>query len=212
MSTVDSKKISSLLQSVGAILTDDHFVYTSGKHGSVYINKDALYPHPEVTAQVCQILAKQCQHLDIETVVAPALGGIILSQWLAYFLSQIKGQEIYGVYAEKDPQRIFTFNRGYDRFVHGKRVLAVEDLTNTGGSVKKVVDVIREFGGQVMGVCVMANRSPKLVNSKLFQAEFIAGTVIPAVAYDAKDCPLCAQGKPINTKVGHGRSYVQSQT
>jgi orotate phosphoribosyltransferase len=204
-------KILDLLQSVGAIYTDDHFVYTSGKHGEVYINKDALYPHTEVTSQVCAELAKQCSHLNIDTVVAPALGGIILSQWLSYHLSQIKDKEICGVYAEKDPIKTFIIGRGYDKFVIGKNVLVVEDLTTTGGSVKKVVDTVREYGGKVVGVCVMVNRDKKLVTSKLFNAPLIVGAQIPAKAWDAEKCKLCQESKPINTQMGHGRKYVQSK-
>lgn len=205
-------KILSLLQSVGAIYTDDHFVYTSGKHGEVYINKDSLYPHTKVTSQVCQILAKKCSDLEIDTVVAPALGGIILSQWISYHLSKIKGKEIYGVYAEKDPVKTFIIGRGYDKFVTGRNVLVVEDLTTTGGSVKKVVDTVREYGGKVVGVCVMVNRDKKLVTSELFDAPLIVGAQVPAKAWDEHKCKLCQENKPINTQMGHGRKYVQSKT
>ena len=204
-------KILNLLQSVQAIYTDDHFVYTSGKHGEVYINKDSLYPHTKVTSQVCKILAQKCSDLDIDTVVAPALGGIILSQWISYHLSKIKGKEIYGVYAEKDAVKTFIIGRGYDKFVKGKNVLVVEDLTNTGGSVKKAVDVVREYGGKVAGVCIMVNRSPKTVTSEMFNATLIVGDTLPAKAWDEKDCHLCKANVPINTQMGHGKKYVQSK-
>ena len=205
-------KILKLLQSVDAIFTDDHFVYTSGKHGEVYINKDSLYPHTKVTSQVCKELAKKCKDLEIDTVVAPALGGIILSQWIAYHLSQIKGKEIYGVYAEKDPVKTFIITRGYDKLVKGKNILVVEDLTNTGGSVKKAVDTVREYGGNVTGVCIMVNRSPETVTSEMFSAPLVVGDVLPALAWDEKDCHLCQKKVPINTSMGHGKKYVQSKT
>ena len=94
-----------ILKKVGAIITDDHFVYTSGKHGSVYINKDALYPHTEETSQVGMLFAKKVEALDIDVVVGPALGGIILSTWTAYHLSSLKHKEILGVYTEKDENK-----------------------------------------------------------------------------------------------------------
>lgn len=203
--------ITNHLKAVGAIFTDDHFVYTSGKHGSVYINKDSLYPHTKTTAKICQILAKKCAHLEIDTVVAPALGGIILSQWISYHLTKLKNKEVFGVYAEKDPIKTFVFTRGYDQFVKGKKVLVVEDLTNTGGSVKKVVDVVREYGGEVVGVCVMANRDPHLAERNLFNAPLIVGTEIPAEAWDEKDCQLCKNNVPINMQMGHGKKYVHSK-
>lgn len=124
----------------------------------------------------------------------------------------MQGKEVFGVYAEKDAEKGFIFSRGYDRFVTGKKVLVVEDLTNTGGSVKKVVDVVREYGGDVVGVCVMANRDPSLESKNLFDAPLIVGTEIPAEAWNADNCHLCKSKVPINTKVGHGKKYVQSRT
>src|SRR5579885_615181 len=141
-----------LLKKTGAILTDDHFVLTSGKHASIYINKDALYPHTQAASAVGHEFAKKIKHLEIDTVVGPALGGIILSQWTAHHLSQIKGREIYGVYTEKAPDGGQIFTRGYDNFVIGKSSLVVEDLTTTGGSAKKVVETIQRAGGKVAAV------------------------------------------------------------
>lgn len=203
-------EIIDLLRSVNAIITDSHFVFTSGKHGDVYIDKDALYPHSGLTARVCKILAEKCEHLDIETIVAPALGGIILSQWLAYYLSEKKKKEIYGIYAEKGPNKTFVFTRGLERFVKSKKVLVVENLTTTGNSAKKVVDLVRENGGQVMGVCVMVNRNPKEVNSQFFGAELVVGEQFKVEAWDADDCPLCKKKIPINTAVGHGKKYLEA--
>src|SRR5215472_574108 len=73
---------------VGAIVRDAHFVYTSGRHGSVYINKDALYVHPEVISVLCQQMAEAYDPNSIDVVVAPVLGGIVLSQWVAHALNQ----------------------------------------------------------------------------------------------------------------------------
>ena len=84
-----STNLLDILQHLGAVLTNDHFVYTSGKHGEVYINKDALYPHTRETSQVGRMLAELilANNLQPEVVVGPALGGIILSQWTAYHFS-----------------------------------------------------------------------------------------------------------------------------
>lgn len=207
-----SAQLLKILKSVNSIFTNDHFVYTTGLHGSVYINKDSLYPHPQETSEVCRILAEKCAQLDIQTVVAPALAGIIVSQWLSFHLSKLKGQEINGVYVEKDPEKTFVFNRGYDKYVAGKKVLVVEDIACTGSSVKKVVDVVREYGGLVQAVGIMVNRNPKLVNDHLFGAPLIVGTELLADAWPAKGCHLCQAKVPINTKMGHGKKFLQSQT
>lgn len=205
-----SQSVVEILKSVGAVLTDDHFVYTSGKHGSVYINKDALYPHTAQTATICQMMAEKCRDLDVEVVAAPALGGIILSQWVAYFLSQLKGKEVLGIYAEKTPDKNFMFSRGYDKLVKGKKVLVLEDLTTTGGSVKKVLDVVVAAGGTVTGVCVMVNRDPEHVNSQSMGVPFLALGELPAEAFDESKMPEELRNRPINTTVGHGKKYLEA--
>src|SRR3989344_2498483 len=135
-------KILDILKETGAIITNDHFVYTSGKHGSVYINKDIVYTHPKKALEVGRLFAKKAKdlNLQIDIVAGPALGGIILSQWTAYQLTKLTNKEILAVYTEKTPDNNQIFKRGYDKIVKSKNVLVVEDLTTTGGSVKKVVD------------------------------------------------------------------------
>lgn len=200
-----------ILKRVRAVLINDHFVYTSGKHGSVYINKDALYPHTRETSEIGKMFAEKFKDKNIEVVAAPALGGIILSQWTAYHLSQLTGKEVLGVYTEKTPDKNQIFTRGYDKLVKGKNVLIIEDLTTTGGSVKKVVNSVKEVGGKIVAVCVMVNRDPKNVTSQVVGAPFSALGTLPAEAYDENKCPLCKKGIPINTSVGHGRKYLTVQ-
>jgi orotate phosphoribosyltransferase len=204
--------IISLLKSVGAILTDDHFVLTSGKHSSKYINKDALYPHTELAAEVGRMFAEKYKDQDIDVVVGPMLGGIILSQWTAYHLTQLKGKEVLSVYTEKDAEgnQIFS-RRGYDRFVTGKNALIVEDLTATGGSVKKVVNTVRSVGGNVIAVVVMVNRDPDNINSDYMEAPYDSLGVFPAEAIEEENCPYCNEGRPINTKIGHGKKYMDAK-
>ncbi|MBI3955936.1 phosphoribosyltransferase [Candidatus Gottesmanbacteria bacterium] len=200
-----------ILKAVGAVLTDDHFVYTSGKHGSVYINKDALYPHTEETSRVGEMFAQKFKDTDIDVVAGPALGGIILSQWTAYHLSLLKGKKVLGVYTEKTPEKNQVFTRGYDRLVKGKNVLVIEDLTTTGGSVRKVVDSVKAAGGNVVAVCVMVNRDPVGVTTEVVGGPFSALGVLKAEAFEEADCPLCQKGIPINTSVGHGKKYLEAK-
>lgn len=204
-------KVVDILKKVGAVITDDHFVYTSGKHGEIYINKDALYPHTAETSEVCRMMAEQFKDKDVEAVVGPALGGIILSQWVAHHLSQMEGKEIFGVYTEKDETDNQILRRGYDQVIKGKKVLVVEDLTTTGGSVKKVVDTIRLAGAEVVAVCVMVNRDPVNVNETTVGAPFVATDILKAQAFDGADCPFCKANRPINTNIGHGKAYLEAK-
>jgi orotate phosphoribosyltransferase len=203
-----------ILKKVKAVLTNDHFVYTSGKHGSVYINKDAVYPHTGETSRIGAMFAEKYKDAGVEVVVAPAIGGTILSQWTAFHLSKLTRREVLSAYTEKDTAQSASaaesnqvLRRGYDKIVQGKNVLVIEDLTTTGISVKKVVASVKAAGGKVSAVCVMVNRDPVHVTSKTVGAPFSALSVLRADAVDEKDCRLCKMGVPVNITVGHGKKY-----
>lgn len=200
-----------LLTKTKAILTDSHFVGTSGRHMPIYINKDALYPHVMATSRMGELFALKNKDLKIDVVAAPALGGIILSTWTAYHLSKLKNKEILGIYTEKTPEKDQVFTRGYDKLITDKNVLVIEDLTTTGGSVKKVVDSVRKIGGNVVGVCVMVNRDPKQVTSETVGAPFSSLAVLEVPSWEEKDCPLCKQNMPINSEVGHGKQFLKEK-
>lgn len=198
-----------VLEDVGAIIQNDHFVLKSGKHASKYINKDALYPHTDLTSQACREIAERTKDLEFDTVVGPALGGIILSQWTAWHLSEIKNKEIFGVYTEKDSNEDQIFTRGYDQLIKGKKVLITEDITSTGGSAKSVMDAVTKAGGEVVGVAVLVNRNPSGVTSEYFGVPFYPLGELVVEVYEESECPMCAEDKPVNVNVGHGRKFVQ---
>ena len=203
------RDIVQILTEVGAILPNSHFVGTSGRHMPAYINKDVLFLHPEQASEVGKLFAQKFKNKNIDIVVAPAVGGTILSQWTAYHLSKLKDKDILGVYTEKTLEKNQIFTRGYERFVKGKNVLVVEDLTTTGGSVKKVIESVKNHGGNVLAVGVMLNRDPQNVNADSIGVPFTALAELEVESYDAKDCPLCQQNVPINTDVGHGRKFLE---
>ncbi|HLD08127.1 MAG TPA: phosphoribosyltransferase family protein [Candidatus Peribacterales bacterium] len=205
--------ILTLLKKADAVITDSHIVGTSGKHMSVYINKDALYPHTEMASEVGLMMAEKFKNAGVEAVVGPMLGGIILSQWTAYHLTRLTGKEVLSVYTEKDADgnQIFS-RRRYDRHVKGKRTLVVEDVTNTGGSAKKVVETVKAAGGIVVALCVMVNRDPKNITSETMGAPFEPLGVLPAEAFEEAECPLCKKGVPINTEVGHGKAFLEKKS
>ncbi len=200
-----------ILKKSNAIITNSHVVLTSGKHSDSYINKDALYPHTQFTSRIGELFAEKHKDLDIDIVAAPALGGIILSQWTAYHLSKMKNREVLGVYTEKDTEKNQVFTRRYDKLVKGKNVLVIEDLTTTGGSVQKVVTSVQNVGGNVIGVSVMVNRNPENVNSEFMGVPFSSLATLQVEAWEEKDCQLCKQNIAINTSVGHGKKYLMEK-
>lgn len=205
------KKILNILKKTNALITDNHFVLTSGRHSPIYVNKDAVYPHTQEASRIGLLFAENFKDFNIDVVAAPALGGIILSQWTAFHLSKLKKKEVLGVYTEKTLEKNQIFTRGYEKFVKGKNVLVIEDLTTTGASVKKVIASVKEHGGKIVAVGVMVNRDPKNVNSKTMGEKFYALAELFVESYDKDNCPLCKKRIPINTDVGHGKKFLESR-
>ena len=207
---MNKQEILEALAKIQAVITDSHLVYTSGKHGSTYFNKDAIYPHTELTSQLCAEIAKHFADYGVEVVIAPAVGGIILSQWVAYHLTQMTDREVLGVYAEKDGDG-FVIKRGYDKLSTSKKVLIVEDILTTGGSVKKVIDTARGIGANIVGLGVLCNRGGITAQDISNPPELFSLINVNFDAWDEADCPLCAKAVPVNVDVGHGRKYVQGK-
>lgn len=192
-----------ILSATGALITGSHVVYTSGRHGSAYVNKDAVYPHTARVGELCRLLAESARALGPEVVCGPALGGIILSQWTAHHLGAL------AVYAEKLPQGGLALRRGYDRLVEGRRVLVVEDVVNTGGSVRDTVGTVRAAGGEVVAVAALCNRGGVAADD-LDVPAVLSLVDVALDSWDAAACPLCRDGIPVNTDVGKGREFLAS--
>lgn len=207
-----------LLKSLGAIITDDHIVYTSGRHGEMYVNKDALYPHVADTMTLCLGMAELFASGIIDAVVAPALGGIVLSQHVAFHFSMLAGREVLAVYAEKDeaepgkaPPKTFHFSRGYDELVRGRRVLVVEDILTTGESVRNVVELVRKTGGEPIGVAALCNRGG-VTAEQIGVKELKSLINVTFSSWEERECPFCLeQSRPINTRIGKGRAFLEQR-
>ncbi len=117
-------KAREILASVDAVIENDHFVYTSGLHGRAYVNKDAVYPFTGKTSALCLEIATHFSKSDIEAVLAPAIGGVALTQWVASHLSELTGREVLALYAERSESVIVATNPSetYIRVKYGKVV------------------------------------------------------------------------------------------
>ena len=201
------EKVVQILARLGAVIDKSHLVYTSGKHGSAYINKDAIYPHTAETSHLCELLALEFVADGIEVVIAPAVGGCILSNRVAEHLTRWGAdEEVLGVYADKDGDG-FVIKRGYDKLVVGKRVLVVEDVLTTGGSAKKVIEAVRAIGGHVIGLGALCNRGG-ITKEDMTVPKLFALLNVRLDTWDEADCPLCQHDVPINTDVGEGRKFL----
>lgn len=184
-----------------------HFVFVSGLHADTYINKNALYPYTHEISALCRAVAERFVGRGIDAVVAPATGGIILSTWVAFHLTELEGREVYSVYADKDGEG-FAIKRGYNDLIKGKKVLVVEDLVTTGGSVKKVIEEARRVGAEVVAAVAIVNRGNVTKEMIANPPEFVSMLTVQMDQWPESECDLCERGIPINTDVGHGKDYL----
>jgi orotate phosphoribosyltransferase len=189
------------LDRVGAILLDRHFVYKSGKHGSGYINMDPLFPDVALVLAIGAELARPFAD-EFETVASPATGGVVL----AFATAEQAGEDVAAVWADKR-EGGFAFERaGFVGHLTGKRVLVVEDLLTTGGSVVGVCREVERHGGALVGVSAICNRGGVTAEQLgVPRLEALAAVSFEAVAEGA--CPLCAAEVPIVEDIGHGARY-----
>jgi orotate phosphoribosyltransferase len=169
----------------GAILKG-HFLLTSGLHSPVYWEKFRILQYPEYTGQLCQMIADHYRAADIQVVAGPTTGGIILAFEVARRLG------VRSVYAEKKgKERIFRRSLTINP---SERVLVVDDILTTGGSVERVLAAVEKLSGNVVGVGILVDRS----NGKLdFGVPFFSCLRTETVTYEPSACPLCAAGVPL---------------
>jgi orotate phosphoribosyltransferase len=200
-----------ILHAARAILANDHFVYISGDHGSGWIDKDSIFVDLRHTARLGELLAAAVGNLNVEIVCGPATGGLIASQWTAYALG------LPAVFAEHDSPRAaaelrgrFAFHRGYDRRLAGKRALVVDDIVNTGHSIRQTIEAARACGANVVAAAALVDRgNVQPADLGVTEYRFLLEYDIPS--WPAAGCELCRRGVPVNTQFAHGQDFLDAQ-
>lgn len=187
----------------GAVLVDKHFVYKSGKHGSGYIDPDRILPSMGSMQRYCRSLATPFMKDNVDVVVAPAVGGIVLAVLTASWLGNWFVREVGAVWADKDGDT-YSFERaGFDEQVTKRRVLVVDDLLTAGTSIKGTIAAIAPYHPQIVGAAVLVNRGGVTAEDLgVPRLESLASVDFEAV--DSGQCQLCKQRVPIVTDFGHG--------
>jgi orotate phosphoribosyltransferase len=168
----------------GALL-EGHFVLTSGLHSTQYLQCALVLQHPAEAEAFGRAVAERFAGQAVETVVAPAIGGIIIGWETARALG------VRSIWTEREEGRM-TLRRGFT-VRPGERVLVVEDVVTTGGSTRETCEALRAAGALVVGAASIIDRSAGRADVGV--PRFALATLdVPAVAPAA--CPLCAQGIP----------------
>ncbi len=174
------------------VLQKGHFLLTSGRHSDRYLQCAAVFRNPKYSEEICGALAGPWQGKGIEIVVGPAMGAV----QMAYEVSRALCCENF--FTERGADGKMTLRRGF-RVRPGQKVLVVEDVVTTGGSVREVMNVVRGEGGVVAGVAAVVDRTGGKIG---FSVPFHAAVSLNIQSWAPEDCPLCRAGAPAPVKPG----------
>lgn len=190
------------LRRIGA-LKQGHFLLTSGRHAEQYIEKFDLLRNPQETERACQGFAERFRGEGVDVVAGPTTGGIILAFEVARQLG------VQAAYAERrDGTAGREFRRG-TTFNEGDRVLVVDDILTTGGSIRETLAALAAQPVEVVGVAVLVDRSGGRVDFSGVPVTALA--TLDVAAWEPNDCPLCQRGIPL-VKPGSSQQVAVGQT
>ncbi|MDN5363019.1 MAG: orotate phosphoribosyltransferase [Eubacteriales bacterium] len=182
---LSQEEILNMFLESGALL-EGHFLLTSGRHSNRYMQCARVLQYPRYAEKLGAALAEGFKDAGVEAVIGPAMGGIIVAHEVGRAL------RTRAFFTERE-QGVMTLRRGFT-LEPGTRVLVCEDVVTTGGSVREVMEVVREKGAQVVGVGVLVDRSGGKVD---FGVPLRALLTMEIPSYDAAECPLCREGLPL---------------
>ena len=177
-----TERITEILQEAGVLL-EGHFLLTSGKHSNRYLQCAKVFRNAKYSEELCGELAQKFSGERIDVVIGPAMGAV----QMAYEVSRQLSCENF--FAEREDGKM-ALRRGF-QVTPGMRVLVVEDVVTTGGSVKEVIEIVKAAGGIVVGVGSLIDRTGGAID---FGAPFQAVLTLKVEAWEKDDCPLCKEG------------------
>lgn len=188
------EEVKELLVKTNAIM-NGHFVLTSGLHSPHYVEKFNVLQHPKYTEQLCKAMAEKFKDSQIETVVGPMTGGILLAHETG------KALGTRAIFTERVNGKM-TFRRGF-ALHKGERCLIVEDIVTTGGSIREVIDVVKAAGGIPVAVSMLVDRS----GGKATFEDVPSTTLLnmDVETYEPATCPLCQKGMPLTKRGSTGK-------
>ena len=181
---MEKKKALAIFEKTGALL-DGHFLLTSGLHSPHYFQCAKVLQHPQYTEMFCQDIVNNFKGEKIDCVISPAVGGLVVGQECGRLLG------CRAIFAERE-NGVMSIRRGF-RIGHDERVLVVEDVVTTGGSVKEVVELVKGVGAEVAGIGFIVDRSS---GKRIFDEPYYSVFKMDVVTYKAEACPLCSDNTP----------------
>ena len=174
----------------GALL-NGHFILTSGRHSNQYMQCAQVLKYPWHTEALARHLADEFKDDGIDIVIGPAIGGIIVSYEVGRQL------QVPTIFAERE-NGLMTLRRGFELHPN-QRVLVVEDVITTGGSVREVMELVDEHDAEVAGVAILVDRSNGSFEFGVKQRQVLT---IEIESWDSAECPMCKEGRIPPVKPG----------
>lgn len=181
----EEREVWEILKKTGAIL-GGHFLLSSGIHSDGYIQCARILQYPSYATQVIKLIADKVRHLEMEIVVGPALGGIIVAYELGRQLNK------KAMFAERK-EGIMQLRRGFV-IKPGEKVLITEDVVTTGKSTMEVRELVEEKGAEIIGVACIVDRRSKEYSLPL---PLYSALPMNIKTYSPEECPLCQRGAPL---------------
>jgi len=188
---LDGEDLRDYLRRVDA-LKHGHFLLASGLHSDQYVEKFNLLRLPRETQRVCEKICERFRDAKIDVVAGPTTGGVIL----AYEVARQLGTA--AAYAERRERALGREFRRGTHFSPGSRVLLVDDILTTGGSVRETLAALAHHPAEVIAVAVLVDRSG---GSVTFDVPLTALATLDVETWEPAECPLCTLGEPL-TKPG----------
>lgn len=186
---MEQERMIKLFEETGSLLSG-HFELRSGLHSDRFFQCALLLQYPRVASSVCEALVDKLrtrpEMLEVDTVIAPALGGISVGHEIARLL----GKRF--IFVEKNDRKELELRRFTIK--EGERFLVAEDVITRGGRVQETVDLVDQYGGVVCGIGVLVDRSG---GKAVFRDPLVSLLQMEPVTWPPEDCPLCKQGIPL---------------
>ncbi len=183
---MDSEKLIKMFLGTGALL-EGHFELTSGLHSNKYFQCALLLQNPHFAGEICGEIANNFKEFKVDLVAGPAVGGIIVAHEVARALN------IKSVFTERVNGKM-RLRRGFS-VEKGQKVLLVEDVVTTGGSILELVSLFHDVGAEVVGVGSIVDRSG---GKKPFPVPFRPLLALDVESFTPERCPMCKKGdKPV---------------
>nr|WP_084042287.1 orotate phosphoribosyltransferase [Hippea sp. KM1] len=165
-----------------------HFLLSSGLHSEFYLQSALVLQYPHDAWKLCSSIAEYFKDKQIDVVVAPAMGGVLVS----YDVARALGENVRSIFAERVEGKL-TLRRG---FTIGKdeRVLVVEDVVTTGKSVRETLEVVRQFTDNIVGIGALVDRGGNFDPEGL---DYFPLIKLKIENYEPDNCPLCKKGIPL---------------